>query len=88
MAGRIFMDVVKQNHATLLPIDSEHNAILQSLPQNFSGDLGGPGNNVLLTATGEPVPATIAKLAGGRNAGQACAHPNRVMDRNFVTPAP
>ena len=43
MAGRIFMDVVKQHHATLLPIDSEHNAIFQSLPHQ---------NKPALTPTG------------------------------------
>ena len=38
MAGHIFMNVVKENHATLLPIDSEHNAIFQALPREFTGD--------------------------------------------------
>src|SRR5690606_38027187 len=43
MAGRIFMDMVKHNQSTLLPIDSEHNAIFQSLPPTFSGNLQAVG---------------------------------------------
>jgi len=43
MSGRIFMDVVKQHQASLLPIDSEHNAIHQSLPHNFKGNLSEVG---------------------------------------------
>ena len=55
MAGRIFMDVVKENDATLLPIDSEHNAIFQSLPHHFNGDLHAVGvRRILLTASGGP----------------------------------
>ena len=55
MAGRIFTDVVKENNATLLPIDSEHNAIFQSLPHGFAGDLKAVGvRRILLTASGGP----------------------------------
>ena len=53
MAGHIFTDVVKENNATLLPIDSEHNAIFQSLPHGFAGDLKAVGvRRILLTASG------------------------------------
>ena len=53
MAGHIFMNVVKENHATLLPIDSEHNAIFQSLPREFTGDHTKAGvRRILLTASG------------------------------------
>jgi len=56
MAGRVFMDTLRQHHATLLPIDSEHNAIFQSLPQHFNGDLAGSGvRRILLTASGGPL---------------------------------
>ncbi len=84
MAGRIFMDVVKQHHATLLPIDSEHNAIFQSLPQHFSGDLTETGvRRILLTASGGPfrkaAPAELEKVTPE----QACAHPNWVMGRKI-----
>ncbi|ARO87257.1 1-deoxy-D-xylulose-5-phosphate reductoisomerase [Nitrosospira lacus] len=84
MAGRIFMDVVKQNHATLLPIDSEHNAIFQSLPQNFSGDLGAAGvRRILLTASGGPFRQLSLSSLGDVTPGQACAHPNWVMGQKI-----
>ena len=84
MAGRIFMDVVKQNHATLLPIDSEHNAILQSLPQNFSGDLGISGvRRILLTASGGPFRQLSLNALEDVTPGQACAHPNWVMGQKI-----
>ena len=55
MAGRIFMDLIKQYHATLLPIDSEHNAIYQSLPSHFDGDFATAGvSRIILTASGGP----------------------------------
>ena len=40
MAGPVFLDAVRKGGATLLPVDSEHNAIFQSLPAGFAGDLG------------------------------------------------
>ncbi len=84
MAGRIFMDVVKQNHATLLPIDSEHNAILQSLPQNFSGDLNNSGvRRILLTASGGPFRQLSLNALEDVTPGQACAHPNWVMGQKI-----
>ncbi len=84
MAGRIFMDVVKQNHATLLPIDSEHNAILQSLPQNFSGDLGAAGvRRILLTASGGPFRQLSLSALDDVTPEQACAHPNWVMGQKI-----
>ena len=84
MAGRIFMDVVKQNHATLLPIDSEHNAILQSLPQNFSGDLSNSGvRRILLTASGGPFRQLSLNALEDVTPGQACAHPNWVMGQKI-----
>lgn len=84
MAGRIFMDVVKQNHATLLPIDSEHNAILQSLPQNFSGNLDAVGvRRILLTASGGPFRQLSLNSLEEVTPGQACAHPNWVMGRKI-----
>ena len=80
MAGRIFTDVVKENHATLLPIDSEHNAIFQSLPQHFSGDLRAVGvRRILLTASGGPFRQMPLTALENVTPGQACAHPNWVM---------
>lgn len=84
MAGRIFMDVVKQHHATLLPIDSEHNAIFQSLPQHFTGNLAAVGvRRILLTASGGPFrQASLASLKQV-TPEQACAHPNWVMGQKI-----
>lgn len=84
MAGRIFMDVVKQYHATLLPIDSEHNAIFQSLPQHFTGDLAAVGvRRILLTASGGPFrQASLASLEQV-TPEQACAHPNWMMGQKI-----
>jgi 1-deoxy-D-xylulose-5-phosphate reductoisomerase len=84
MAGRIFMDVVKENNATLLPIDSEHNAIFQSLPHSFAGDLKAVGvRRILLTASGGPFRQTPLSLLMEVTPGQACAHPNWVMGRKI-----
>jgi 1-deoxy-D-xylulose-5-phosphate reductoisomerase len=84
MAGRIFMDVVKENAATLLPIDSEHNAIFQSLPHHFKGDLHGIGvRRILLTASGGPFRQTSLALLEQVTPGQACAHPNWVMGQKI-----
>ena len=84
MAGRIFMDLVKQHHATLLPIDSEHNAIYQSLPANFNGDLKVSGiNKILLTASGGPFRKTPLSALDSVTPEQACAHPNWDMGRKI-----
>lgn len=84
MAGRIFMDLVKQHHATLLPIDSEHNAIYQSLPANFNGDLTASGiNKILLTASGGPFRKTPQATLESVTPEQACAHPNWDMGRKI-----
>lgn len=84
MAGRIFTDVVKENQATLLPIDSEHNAIFQSLPQHFNGDLATAGvRRILLTASGGPFRQVPLSSLGKVTPGQACAHPNWVMGQKI-----
>ena len=84
MAGRIFTDVVKENHATLLPIDSEHNAIFQSLPQHFGGDLRAVGvRRILLTASGGPFRQMPLTALENVTPGQACAHPNWVMGQKI-----
>lgn len=84
MAGRVFMDTLRQHHATLLPIDSEHNAIFQSLPQHFNGDLAGSGvRRILLTASGGPFRTVDLKILETVTPEQACAHPNWVMGRKI-----
>ncbi len=84
MAGRVFMDAVRQHHATLLPIDSEHNAIFQALPRDFGRDLAAAGiRRILLTASGGPFRAVPVSQLEHVTPSQACAHPNWVMGRKI-----
>jgi 1-deoxy-D-xylulose-5-phosphate reductoisomerase len=82
MSGRIFMDAVREHGATLLPIDSEHNAIFQCLPADDPRFRAGVAK-VVLTASGGPFrtrdPATLHDITPD----QACAHPNWVMGRKI-----
>ena len=55
MAGQLFMQTVREHEALLLPVDSEHNAIFQSLPSDFSRGMADCGvRRILLTASGGP----------------------------------
>ncbi|MDV6345954.1 1-deoxy-D-xylulose-5-phosphate reductoisomerase [Nitrosomonas sp. Is35] len=84
MAGRIFMDLVKQHNATLLPIDSEHNAIYQSLPHHFNGNLAAAGiSRILLTASGGPFRRAPLESLVSVTPEQACAHPNWDMGQKI-----
>ncbi len=84
MAGPVFMRAVKEHGATLLPIDSEHNAIFQSLPSDYSGDLLKSGvSSLLLTASGGPFLNTSIIDLARVTPEQACAHPNWVMGRKI-----
>lgn len=84
MAGPIFMEAVRAHHATLLPIDSEHNAVFQCLPDAYSGGLGGHGvRRVLLTASGGPFRETTLADLRSVTPDEACAHPNWVMGRKI-----
>ncbi len=88
MAGPVFMRAVREHGAVLLPIDSEHNAIFQSLPDDFQSDLSRtlPARGIrrlLLTASGGPFrQRTLAELEGV-TPEQAVAHPNWVMGRKI-----
>lgn len=84
MAGPVFMRAVRAHGATLLPIDSEHNAIFQSLPHDYCGDLAKSGvRKLLLTASGGPFLTTPASELERVSPEQACAHPNWVMGRKI-----
>lgn len=84
MAGPVFMRAVRENGATLLPIDSEHNAIFQSLPGDYSGDLLKSGvSSLLLTASGGPFRCSALADLAHVTPEQACAHPNWVMGRKI-----
>ena len=84
MAGPVFMRAVRDSGATLFPVDSEHNAIFQSLPDDFSGDLSRSGvSSILLTASGGPFRNTPLNALDSVSPDQACAHPNWVMGRKI-----
>ena len=84
MAGSVFMNAVRQAGATLLPIDSEHNAVFQSLPAGFAGDYARHGvHRILLTASGGPFRRTSLADLEKVTPEQACAHPNWSMGRKI-----
>ncbi len=84
MAGGLFMAEVRRSGAVLLPIDSEHNAIYQSLPANYSGDFSKSGvRRIILTASGGPFRELPMTELHGVTPDQACAHPNWVMGRKI-----
>jgi len=87
--GRLFMEAVQQSKARLLPVDSEHNAIFQSLPETIQHNLGYADlkengvSSILLTGSGGPFRETaIAELAA-MTPDQACRHPNWSMGRKI-----
>lgn len=84
MAGAVFMDAVRASGSVLLPIDSEHNAIFQSMPHNYVGDLATSGiSKILLTASGGPFRNTPLSELHHVTPEQACAHPNWSMGRKI-----
>lgn len=84
VAGPVFMEAVRANRATLLPIDSEHNAVFQCLPPFATGDLSGKGiRRILLTASGGPFRARARTELHHVTPEEACAHPNWVMGRKI-----
>ena len=84
MAGELFMHAVREHGATLLPVDSEHNAIFQSLPADFVRGLDACGvRKILLTASGGPFRTTPLADLSSVTPEAACAHPNWVMGRKI-----
>ena len=87
--GRLFLEAVKQHHARLLPVDSEHNAIFQSLPQSFQSNLGYADlaqhgvSSILLTGSGGPFRETPIFELSAMTPDQACRHPNWSMGRKI-----
>jgi 1-deoxy-D-xylulose-5-phosphate reductoisomerase len=84
MSGALFMDAVHNSRAELLPIDSEHNAILQCMPPGYATG-GAPAGvrRILLTASGGPFRDLRLDELPGVTPAQACAHPNWVMGRKI-----
>lgn len=84
MSGDLFMDEVRHHHAELLPIDSEHNAIFQCMPNDISRGLERSGvNRILLTASGGPFRTTPLDKLDSVTPEQAVAHPNWVMGKKI-----
>lgn len=84
MAGELFMEAAREHGASLLPVDSEHNAIFQALPADFSHGLKASGvSRLLLTASGGPFRNTALDELQRVTPDQACAHPNWVMGRKI-----
>ncbi|EJM27734.1 1-deoxy-D-xylulose-5-phosphate reductoisomerase [Pseudomonas sp. GM25] len=84
MSGALFMQAVRKSGSVLLPIDSEHNAIFQCMPQDFARGLGSVGvRRILLTASGGPFRQTPMAELAHVSPDQACAHPNWSMGRKI-----
>ena len=84
MSGKLFMDAIDENGAELLPIDSEHNAIFQSMPALVNGDQLKEGvTKILLTASGGPFRERAINTLHEVTPEQAVAHPNWVMGQKI-----
>ncbi len=89
MSGRLFLDEVKRNGAELLPVDSEHNAIFQSLPLSYQNayldnnisDFG--VKSIILTGSGGPFRQVPLGELSDKTPAQACAHPNWSMGQKI-----
>ncbi len=87
MSGQLFMDTVRHNQAQLLPVDSEHNAIFQCLPDNCDNAMPGKSNKgvkkLLLTASGGPFRTLPVDDLHMVTPAQAVAHPNWNMGKKI-----
>jgi 1-deoxy-D-xylulose-5-phosphate reductoisomerase len=84
IGGALFMDAAAAGGATLIPIDSEHNAIFQCLPPAYARDPHAAGvRRLLLTASGGPFRTRSMADMASVTPAQACAHPNWVMGRKI-----
>ena len=84
VSGALFMETARQNGATVLPIDSEHNAIFQVLPRDYTGRLNEHGiNSIILTASGGPFLNTDLSIFDSITPEQAVKHPNWSMGRKI-----
>lgn len=84
IAGEVFVAEARRRGAAVLPVDSEHNAIFQSLPPNFTDGLDAIGvEKIILTASGGPFLDWPADRLAGVTPEQACNHPNWDMGRKI-----
>lgn len=86
-AGQLFIDAVKVGKAELIPIDSEHSAIYQCLPERIRQDVPAPADQtirrLLVTASGGPFRTWAPESLSTVTPEQACAHPNWSMGRKI-----
>jgi 1-deoxy-D-xylulose-5-phosphate reductoisomerase len=82
VGGQVFLSAVQQGGATLLPIDSEHSAIFQSLPDD-PATWAKRIDKIILTASGGPFRSREPQSLRDVTPEQACAHPNWVMGRKI-----
>ena len=84
MSGQLFMDAVHDNNAELLPIDSEHNAIFQTMPSTAKGLQKKAGvTKILLTGSGGPFRERALETLHKVTPEEAVAHPNWVMGQKI-----
>ncbi len=84
MSGALFMKEIKYYNAQLLPIDSEHNAIFQCMPDRFTSGLEQVGvKKILLTASGGPFRTRSLQTLHDVTPEEAIAHPNWVMGKKI-----
>jgi 1-deoxy-D-xylulose-5-phosphate reductoisomerase len=84
MSGQLFMDAVREHNAILLPIDSEHNAIFQSLPMAYARSPASSGvAKILLTASGGPFRQRDVATLETVTPDEACKHPTWSMGRKI-----
>lgn len=84
IAGPLFASAARERGATIIPVDSEHNALFQALPSGFGRDLGAEGVEALiLTASGGPFRHLDLPALQQVTPEQACAHPNWDMGRKI-----
>jgi len=84
MAGPVFLAAARAGGATVLPIDSEHNAVFQCLPGRNAPGAGQAGvRRIVLTASGGPFRGLSLAQMAGVTPEQACAHPNWRMGRKI-----
>lgn len=83
MAGPLFMRTASDSGASLVPVDSEHNAVFQCLPQHNGRVSTRDVRRIVLTASGGPFRSTPLERLARVTPEEACAHPNWVMGRKI-----
>jgi 1-deoxy-D-xylulose-5-phosphate reductoisomerase len=84
VAGDLLATALREGGGTVLPIDSEHNALFQCLPAGYARDPARHGvERIVLTASGGPFRGRDAASLASVTPEQACAHPNWRMGRKI-----